>query len=391
MSITVRPYRRGGWEVDIAFMWPDGEKFRDRRRAPVSSESAARRWGAAREVELLRKGKPVPAVTPAPRKEVPTLREFAPRFLDEYCRANRQKPSGVDAKDRVLKRHLLPRLGDRPLDQIRNEDIQQLKATFAGYEPKTVNNVLSVLSKLLKIAVEWDVIERVPCRFGLLKVERKELGFYEATQYVRLVEGARDRDPRIHAMVLLGGDAGLRRGEMIGLQWTDVDLSRRQIHVRRSVWKGIATVPKGGRGRWVPMTEALERALRSLRHLRCEWVLCEDDGSPVTANILGRWVESAARHAGLEAKRALHILRHTFCSQLSMRSVPAKAIQELAGHASLSTTLGYMHLSPASRIDAIHALDRMHVEARAELDREQARGDILETVSLAGSKASNSN
>ena len=130
MSVTVRPYRRGGWEADIAFMWPDGEKFRNRRRAPVSSESAALRWGAAREIELLREGKPAPAAAPAPRKEVPTLREFAPRFLDEYCRANRQKPSGVDAKDRVLRLHLLPRFGDRPLDQIKSEDVQQLQVAF---------------------------------------------------------------------------------------------------------------------------------------------------------------------------------------------------------------------------------------------------------------------
>ena len=74
MSVKVRPYRRGGWEVDVGVVLPDGSRRRDRRKAPVSSRSAAVRWGAARERELLIHR---PATPTKPRKEVPTLKRFS--------------------------------------------------------------------------------------------------------------------------------------------------------------------------------------------------------------------------------------------------------------------------------------------------------------------------
>ena len=97
MSVTIRPYRRGGWEVDIRLVLPDGRQRRDRRRAPVSSKSGALRWGYARERALLAQRPTASTV----RKEVPTLQAFAPRFLDGHARANQQKPSSVAAKEMI--------------------------------------------------------------------------------------------------------------------------------------------------------------------------------------------------------------------------------------------------------------------------------------------------
>src|SRR5262245_46909119 len=115
MSVKVRTFRRGGWEVDINVLLPSGERFRERRKAPTTSRSAAMRWGEAREREVLLTG------LPKPKREVPTLQEFAPRFLDGYAKANRQKPSGVAAKETILRIHLVPVLGARRLDEITNE------------------------------------------------------------------------------------------------------------------------------------------------------------------------------------------------------------------------------------------------------------------------------
>src|SRR5262249_32723746 len=154
MSVTVKPYRNGGWEVDIAFQLPDGSRDRRRYRAPVRSKTAAQRWGEDRERHLLQHGRP------QPNKEVPTLAEFKDRFLDGYARANRQKPSGVAAKETILNVHLVPRLGSKRLHAINNEDVQGLKHHLRERAPKTVNNVLTVLNMLLKKAVEWEVIER---------------------------------------------------------------------------------------------------------------------------------------------------------------------------------------------------------------------------------------
>jgi site-specific recombinase XerD len=105
------------------------------------------------------------------------------------------------------------------------------------------------------------------------------------------------------------------------------------------------------------MTAALTAALTANRHLRGPRVLHQDDGKPVHENLLQLWIERATERAGLEVTRSLHILRHTFCSRLAMKGAPAKAIQELAGHANLTTTMRYMHLSPAARESAIRLLE----------------------------------
>ena len=99
-------------------------------------------------------------------------------------------------------------------------------------------------------------------------------------------------------------------GEMIALEWRDVDLAKRQICVQRSDWNGQVTTPKGGHLRYVPLTIRLAAAFRDHRHLRSPNVLCQDDGQPLTRQ-----------------------MRHTFCSHLAMRDAPPRAIQELAGAA----------------------------------------------------------
>ena len=144
MSVKIRPFRSGGWEVDIRVLLPNGEELRERKKAPVTSKSGAQRWGQDRERHLLQHGRP------EPKKEVPTVQEFASRFLDGHARANRQKPSGIAAKETILRTHLLPIFASQRLDQIDSEQVQRLKLHLHGKAPKTVNNVLSVLNVLLK-------------------------------------------------------------------------------------------------------------------------------------------------------------------------------------------------------------------------------------------------
>ena len=277
MSVTIRPYRRGGWEVDIRVVLPDDSEHRQRRKAPVASKSAALRWAEDREREwYYQLTHPKPNNEPA--KEVPTLREFAPRFLDGHDRANRHKPSGIAGEGDDSERHLVPLLGTKRLDAITTEDVQRLKTKLRDRAPKTVNNVLTVLSILLKKATEWGVIDRMPGAVKLLPIPKPSAGFYDFDEYERLVDGAKV-DPNAYLIVLLGGEAGLRCGEMIGLEWRDVDLGKRQLCVQRSEWKGHVTVPKGGRHRYVPLTIRLAAALRDHRHLRSARVLCRDDGS----------------------------------------------------------------------------------------------------------------
>lgn len=224
----------------------------------------------------------------------------------------------------------------------------------------------------------------MPCRIELLKVKSFRTAFYEFDEYARLVHAAETIDLRTMLVVLLGGDAGLRRGEMIAVRWCDVDFARRQLHVQQAVWRETTDTPKGGRGRIVPMTAALAEALHRYRHRRGERVLYDDSGRPVRGHTLLDYHQAAQRRAGLRyTTGGLHILRHTFCSHLAMRGAPAKAIQELAGHEDLTTTMRYMHLSPAARDTAIRLLDGRPTESASvatvpEGKPDEIFGDILE-------------
>ncbi len=223
----------------------------------------------------------------------------------------------------------------------------------------------------------------MPGAVKLLPIPKPSAGFYDFDEYERLVDGAKV-DPNAYLIVLLGGEAGLRCGEMIGLEWRDVDLGKRQLCVQRSEWKGHVTVPKGGRHRYVPLTLRLAAALRDHRHLRSARVLCRDDGSGLSADVVKHHVERAARRARL-SENGVHRLRHTFCSHLAMRGAPARAIQELAGHKDLTTTQRYMHLSPAALEGAIRLLDHQGPASRTLrtngvwIAETEAGGKILET------------
>jgi len=364
--VRVSTNKRWGFlEVDIRVRLPDGTRYRERAKAPVQSRSGARRWGEERERFLALHG-PL-----QPKKEVVTVAEFKPRFIDGYAKANRQKASGIAHKEAYLRLYVLPLLGTKRLDAITDEDIQRLKATMERKNAKTVNNALSVLSKLLKVALEWKVIDRLPATIRLLKPGSAEMAFYEEEDYERLVEGAAHVDERALIAVLLGGDAGLRTGEMIALEWTDIDFRRSLLHVNQSEWEGHIGTPKGGRARTFNMTSRLTAALKAHRHLKGPRVLYSDDKSTADRDALASWIRRAERRAGLSITGRLHILRHTFCSRLAIRGATTKAIQELAGHVSLTTTQRYMHLSPAAKESAIRLL---------ELDvRGEKRGEIRES------------
>jgi len=275
--------------------------------------------------------------------------------VDGHARANRHKPSGIAAVESILKWHLVPTLGPKRLDAISNEQVQALKLKLVNRKPKTVNNVLTVLSALLKEAVEWGELDRLPCTIKLLHNPKKSAGFHDFEEYERLLSVARKRDHNVYVTVLLGGDAGLRLGEIVGLEWRDIDLSARRLTVQRSDWLGHVTAPKSGRLRRLPMTQRLTQALKQARHLRSDRVLCLPDGSPITRDRVIKAIRSAQHAAGVA--EGPHVLRHTFLSHLAMRGAPARAIQELAGHADLSTTQRYMHLSPAATEDAIRLLE----------------------------------
>jgi integrase len=380
VSVAVRPFRKklGKYQVDIIFHKPDGERVRDQRVLAAKSEGIARRWGEARESQL-RAGTLV--LRPVEKSPVMTVAAFAPEFLAGHLTANLAKQSSTDSVESILRVHILPFIGEKPLDQITNDVVAFLKAKWStgGYTTpdgkrkikptesrKTLNNRLSVLGSMLKIAMEWGTksgLEMMPCTVRLLKVDNQRLpGFYDHADYERLVEGARCVDPRVHALVLLAGDGGLRRGECIGLNLSDVDFKNARMNVCRAIYikkgKRYENDVKGLFAKPVPLTERLLEALKACRHLRGERVLYTDDGQELTPKLVRMWVERAERKAGLPVTGKLHVLRHTFASHAAMAGVPARTIQELARHATMAVTMRYMHLSPSALDAGIDMLAR---------------------------------
>ncbi len=353
-----------GWEVDVVAYRANGEMVRDRKKVS-GSKTAAWRWGEERQSFLLLHGKTKPV-------EVPTFRAFWPRYLGA-CKAKRLKPSTMVQKELIYAHDLEPLLGDVRLNDISDRRISKLLEANAEKNAKTVNNILVNVNQPLKLAVKWGEIPKMPCAIELLKVTETEVAFYEPDIYERILEVAKGLDPRVELLVLLGGEAGLRCGEIIALEQGDIDYARNFIHVQKSEWEGHLTTPKSGRSRKIDMTERLRTALKKARHLRGDRVLWRDDGFPkVTQVLLAKWMTRVQKLAGVEVTGGIHILRHTFCSRLAMVGAPALAIKELAGHQSLATTQRYMHLSPKAKESAVRLLEGVRFD--------QTSGDIMETA-----------
>jgi integrase len=368
MPVKVRKHPRGWLQVDISGETLTGVKFRRRVKYQAGkNRDDAKRWGEKKLALWQVHGPESPEVNEDDR---PTLAEYVPGYL-AACKANGLKRSTLAVKVGVIDKHLLPRFGGVQLHRISAADFTALKVALAGGErpkaAKTINNVVTTLSGILRHARDEGVIETVPT-VKLVKVHREAPRHYDRDTLEALVAGARRVGPREELLVLLGADAGLREGEIAGLVHADLDLGERPtVHVRRTLWQGHEQAPKGGRDRKVPCTprlaQALSRLPRPLRGRGEARVLTRDDGRHVTA----KWIEAAIRRiegeAGLPKTGGCHVLRHTFCSLLVVAGAHPRVIQKLAGHADLSTTLRYMHLAPDAGDDAISALGLLAPDA----------------------------
>src|SRR5687767_12166292 len=141
------------WQADIHVKLLDGRKVRERAKIPgATTRAAALKWARERERWLILHGHEQGEEEPAP-PAVPTLAEFCQRFIAEYAVANRLKPSTIENKKVLVRSYLVPVLGTKALDEITEADVQRLKAAFADLAPASVNNMLTLLSTVLKAAV----------------------------------------------------------------------------------------------------------------------------------------------------------------------------------------------------------------------------------------------
>lgn len=338
------------WIVDVDYQRPDQTRApRIRKVSPVQT-----RRGAEEYERQLRQSLLSGTYGKEDRQPVPTVTDFAAEFLSTYAETN-NKASEVETKRMIIGLHLVPALGGLRLDRVGPGEIEEYKARKlkAGLKPKTVNNHLIVLRRMLSVAEEWGRIDHVP-RVKWLKTPRADFDFLTFSDAERLLTAG---EGEWRAMVAVALKAGLRQGELLALRWRDVDLAAGKILVRQSAVRGIISTPKSGRPREVQLSSDLSRILRAHRHLKGELVFCNPEGGLLTKNECRRPLYNMCRRAGVR-NIGWHVLRHTFASHLAMRGAPLRAIQDLLGHASIEMTMRYAHLSPDTRRAAVELLDQ---------------------------------
>ncbi|HEY0254520.1 MAG TPA: site-specific integrase, partial [Kofleriaceae bacterium] len=214
-----------------------------------------------------------------------------------------------------------------------------------GMKVKTVNNRLAVLSTLIK----YRMGERSKLRFKLDGMAG-ELHALPMEDVERLL--AVTKDDRYRAVLLLACEAGLRAGEIRGLQWTDVKDGI--LTVRRGLDKCSNEViaPKHNKTRTVPLSPRLVAVLEDLPR-RGVWTIAETDGRFVVYDDLSATVNELYKLANVERPaKPIHSLRHTFGTQMAKR-VPLPVLQKLMGHSDIKTTLRYIDVGESDKRNAI--------------------------------------
>ncbi len=359
--MSVYKNNRGKWCVDIEFVHPDGRVERVRKTSPNQTKRETEQYERETRSSLLdgTYGKAAPIEVTAP-----TVSGFRDTFMDVY-RGEKRKASGIRDKECLFDAHLIPLFGDRKLDSFRLVDQHRLRARFAEHTSNSrYNNAVAAMNRLIGLYHELNDIKAEPFRFELMKVVGKMRKFYDFEQYSMLIGGARQHGLTGLIAVLLGGDAGLRRGEMFALTSAHCDLRRRMLTIEEAevVIKGERhrDMTKGLNVRHVDMTARLHAALERYmsESKRAYRILLDGEGKPFTAeSFRDHLMTPVQKLAGLTPDGNVHILRHTFCSHLAIRGVPVLTIKELAGHSRIETTLKYMHLAPGEKRRAIDLLE----------------------------------
>ncbi len=350
---------RNTWWVDVTL-----GVTRYRKRSPVNTQEGAEAFERRlRDAHAL--GEDVEKLFEQPQRSIirprgPTFAEFSARWFETYVKVN-NKPSEQQAKTAALRLHLLPAFGPKQLADISTLAVEDFKAEAhtKGLSPKTINNILSILQKCLRCAVEWGDLASLP-RIRPLKTNVPGFDFLSADEGNKLVEACPNE--RIRAQVLLALRTGMRIGEILGLEWQHVDLEHRLITVKQSLVKGILGSPKSGRPRYIPLTDEVMAALAALRGCT-GYVFRVRGGHPRTYEMAYKALRGVCDCAGIR-RIGWHVLRHSFASQLAGASVPMPAVQQLLGHSTINMTMRYAHVAPSILRDAVSVLDRIAQEAR---------------------------
>jgi len=290
--------------------------------------------------------------------------EYSAKWLSDYAKIS-VKASTYNSYETIVRLHLNPRFGKQFLHRISTSDIQKFvseKITKEKLTPKSVVNFLVPLKEMFKHAVAWGFIKRDPSLYVKRpRVELEEMDFFTPEEIRLFLDNV---NPNHYPLFLTAVMTGMRRGELLALQWVDIDWNSNQISVRRSIYRGEFVNPKSKNSiRRIVITPILRQAFEQHRLLgrksELGLIFSNENGFPLNPeNLIKREFHSALDRAGLRRIR-FHDLRHSYASLLISQGENIKFIQSQLGHSSAKTTLDrYGHLMPNLENDAARRLDK---------------------------------
>lgn len=279
------------------------------------------------------------------KKEIKTIfDDFVQEYLELYSKHNNKSWRKSDLPNINI---LIKYFGGKYLHEITPLAIEEFKALrVKDVSPATVNRQLACLKSVFNKAIIWQkfIGDNPVKKIKLFKENNKRLRYLERDKIRLLVANCNEH---IKPIVILAINTGMRRGEIMGLKWNDLDFNRGIIYLYNT---------KNGEKREIPMNSFVKVILADLKNKAIsEWVFAKDNGEPY-----GDFKKSfftALKKSDIKGFR-FHDLRHTFASHLAMSGVDLNTIRELLGHKSISMTLRYAHLSSNHRIQAVELLNK---------------------------------
>ncbi len=325
---------------------------------------------------------------------VPTLEEYFQRFKSRYMKAAIKESSYV-VYESAFRVQTLPELGRLRLDQIDRERMEDFIAVLTEKDlaKDYIRLILGSLQTLMSNAIEKGIIANNPVR-GLSKFYRQapvrhaEIEPLTEGESLLFLQTALEWEPGHYPLFLTSLHTGMRSGEVIALQWPDVDWNGKLIEVRRQVIRtGVSTLKTKNGKRRVDCSDDLLETLAALKKKRqeealrrgsneiSEWVWANEKGQRIDmGNVKAKSFKRVLRKAGLRHIR-YHDLRHTYASQLLAQGEPVTYVSQQLGHANPGITFKiYAHWIPnksqRKAVNRLPSLSRRQDNARPRNDPE---------------------
>lgn len=266
----------------------------------------------------------------------------------------------------VVRLHVKPSIGKTKLASLTPLRVQTLyrAKSRTHLSSGSVKRIHTTLHKALGQAVRWQMIPRNPCDYvDSPKDYRGEIRPLDEEQVRVLLATAKELQPRLYALYVLGVTTGMRQSELIGLRWSDLDLEGSRLTVKRSVFKGRVNAPKTARSnRTVRLTGLAVKALRDHgadHRVGDSMVFSTRNGTLLDSGNLHRdYWKPLLRRAGLPDVTFHAATRHTCATLLLGQGVNLKLVADLLGHRSIRTTANiYSHVLPDMQGETARAMN----------------------------------